>query len=1085
MIKQLILCSLLLLQSGFLVVRAQTPAEPISAQSDHTQEASVVELVSTKLTFENDGTSTQETKARVHIQSDAGVQSFGLLTFGYQGATQTVEIDDVHVQKLDGTVVTTPPDNIQDLDAGITRAAPFYSDLREKHVAVKGLSAGDTLEYQVRWHMTKPLAPGQFWYEGDFEQVETVLDERLQISVPRDRPLKMKSPLFSPVVTEEGGRRIYTWKTANLKDRSSENEGGALDTALGRLRPPDVQLSSFQSWDEVGRWYGGLQQERVQPSPEIRAKAADLTKGATETASALHTIYDYVSTKFRYIGVAFGIGRYQPHSAADVLSNQYGDCKDKHTLLASLLQAAGVTAYPALISTTHKLDPDVPSPAQFDHVISVIPQGKDFLWLDTTTEVGPFGYLSISLRDKQALVIPNDKPAMLLTTPSDPPFQSSLTFKIDGKLNDNGTLDAKMEHTSRGDSEVMLRSAFRQVQQSQWKELIQGISYNLGFAGTVSDVSASAPEATGEPFRFSYTYNRKDYPDWSTHQITVPGLSFAMPQVKDDEAHSKDPIWLGPPTEISSDSKVELPPGYAPELPMSVILVRDYAEYHASYTQDHGVLISQRRMVIKLREVPSGERDDYKKFTKSVLDDANRYIVLLSSSASSRAIPTVQDPGNSAFAAALRSLPDSSNAEAREFEKVALNAMGPDQDAALNALKQAVVVDPKFTRGWITLGSLYMSLSKTDSGLDALRKAIDSDPQQPISYKTLAFALASLNHPDEAIKVWQNLLKVVPDDLDGPSNLAALLFRTKRYSEAVPILEAAVKANPSNVAPLSRLGVAYLRSGQEEKGVATFQDVLKIDASPASLNNVAYELAEANVKLSEALGYAEKAVHEQEDASQKIQLANLVVDDLAGTQKLGSYWDTLGWVHYRLGHFEQAEKYLLASWQLSQEAVVADHLGQVREQAHEKDAAIHIYRLALSAAETGGPGIDRAQIQEHLSRLLPGVKLSTGFDLHRGNSTSEELSRMRTVKLPRIVSGTASAEFFLLFGPGAKLEAVKFISGSDKLNSAEKAIRGAVFPISYPDGSTARLVRRAILACSPLSGCEIVLYNPDSVHTLD
>ncbi len=150
--------------------------------------------MSTKISFENDGALNQEAIARVHIQSEAGVQRYGLLTFSYQGSAQTVELEYVRVRKPDGTIVVTPPDNIQDLDAGITRAAPFYSDLREKHVAVRGLSPGDTIEYQARWRTTKPLVPGQFWYEYDFEHQAIVLDERLQISVPRDRPVKMKRP---------------------------------------------------------------------------------------------------------------------------------------------------------------------------------------------------------------------------------------------------------------------------------------------------------------------------------------------------------------------------------------------------------------------------------------------------------------------------------------------------------------------------------------------------------------------------------------------------------------------------------------------------------------------------------------------------------------------------------------------------------------------------------------------------------------------------------------------------------------------------------------------------------------------------
>ena len=80
----------------------------------------------------------------------------GLLTFPFQSATETVGIDYVRVHKPDGSIQITPPENVQDLDAEITRSAPFYSDLREKHVAVKGLGKGDILEYEAHG-VTKPL----------------------------------------------------------------------------------------------------------------------------------------------------------------------------------------------------------------------------------------------------------------------------------------------------------------------------------------------------------------------------------------------------------------------------------------------------------------------------------------------------------------------------------------------------------------------------------------------------------------------------------------------------------------------------------------------------------------------------------------------------------------------------------------------------------------------------------------------------------------------------------------------------------------------------------------------------------------
>jgi len=311
---------------GLNDISAQTLVKPTDAKLAYSGEAFVVEQDSTRIVFENDGTSNRESTAGVRIQSGAGVQRFGVLTFSYQNSTETVDIDYVRVQKPDDTVVPTPPENEQDMAAEITRQAPFYSDLREKHVAVKGLGAGDVLEYRVHWRTTKPLAPGQFWFSYNFSHEGISLQEQLQISVPRDRPVKWKSTESKPAVTEEGGHRVFTWTHSNLEHKSKEQERkdqeqNTYQAARGKYPPPEIQLSSFQSWEEVGKWYGSLQQERNKPTAEIRAKAAELTKGLADDSAKIKAIYYYVSTQFRYIGIAFGIGRYQPHSASDVLSN--------------------------------------------------------------------------------------------------------------------------------------------------------------------------------------------------------------------------------------------------------------------------------------------------------------------------------------------------------------------------------------------------------------------------------------------------------------------------------------------------------------------------------------------------------------------------------------------------------------------------------------------------------------------------------------------------------------------------------------------------------------------------------------------
>jgi TonB family protein len=676
----------------------QVSSKP-DAKPDYSKEAFVIEQTSTRIVFENDGIGTRESSARIRIQSDAGVQHYALLTFPYQNSTESVDIDYVRVQKPDGSVVPTPAENTQDMATEITREAPFYSDLREKHVAVKGLSVGDVLEFDAHWRGTKALVPGQFWYAYNFSHDGIILQEQLAISVPRERPLKWRSPEVKPAITEEGARRIFAWKSSQLEHKSSEQEKSETETKLyeagrGKLPPADVQISTFQSWEEVGRWYGSLQQERVKPTPEILAKAAELTKGASDDNTRIRAIYKYVSTEFHYIGIAFGIGRYQPHTAAEVLANQYGDCKDKQTLLASLLDAVGIKAYPALISSSHEIDSDVPSPGQFDHVIGVVPQSSGFLWFDTTTEVAPYAYLVRPLRDKRALVILEDKPPTLMTTPADPPAKALQTFKINAKLDDTGTLTGKIERTVQGDdAEVLLRSAFRRVPMPQWKDLVQQISYGSGFSGDVSEVTASSPEKTDEPFHFAYTYTRKDYPNWAERRINspLPPMLALAPDSKPSH-----PILLGETGEFQYESQVELPNGYWPAPPGKFDVKEEYAEYHASYAGEDRVFTTERRLVVKLGEVPISEYEAFKKFAKAVADDHEVYAALNS-----------DNPSENSIQAVISRLPDSNNPDAaRAYDEAGTAAQNnnthvSDTNAPDNGTAQRADLPQGMTQGWL------------------------------------------------------------------------------------------------------------------------------------------------------------------------------------------------------------------------------------------------------------------------------------------------------------------------------------------------------------------------------------------------
>jgi Flp pilus assembly protein TadD len=399
-----------------------------------------------------------------------------------------------------------------------------------------------------------------------------------------------------------------------------------------------------------------------------------------------------------------------------------------------------------------------------------------------------------------------------------------------------------------------------------------------------------------------------------------------------------------------------------------------------------------------------------------------------------------------------------------------------DPQAEIASLERAVGIDPKFTRAWLWLGEIYKFRRQQDLALQAYRKALEVDPTLPVSYKALASTLIGMRKYDDALPLLQALVKAAPDDVDGPIGLGAVLLVLKRYAEAASALESAAKLNPQRADVHKQLGWAYLLAGLDDEALAAYQKALELDSQPVMYNDIAYELGDQNKRLPIALEYAQKAVREEEEVSQRVKLSELQTEDLTVTTRLAVFWGNLGWVHFRMGNLSQGEKYLNAAWILSQDSIVGDHLGQVYEKQDKKERAVHMYQLALAAS------YDPDQMKETQSRLQHlGDTRQTVRIVAAGG---EELSGMRTTKVVPIES-SANAEFFILFGPGTKVEDTKFISGSENLKSAGKVLSSTRFNLLFPDEGPTRLLRRGILSCNQYSGCSIVLFNPRDVHAVN
>jgi len=1069
-------------------------SKPDSSRPDFSKEAFIIERISTRITAESDGTGVREVTAEVKMLADAGVKAFAVLNFTYTSANEAVEFDYVRVRKPDGTVVKTPDYNIQDMPGEVTRTAPLYSDIHEKHVAVKGLSVGDVLEYLIRYRIFKPDVPGQFWYEYSFTKSAIAKDERLEVSVPLEEYIKVVSPEFKPEVQQEGARRVYRWEHANLEVKQKDP-----DELPRRIPPnPDVQITTFTSWEEVGRWYGGLQKDPLQVTAAIQAKAAELTKGLKTDDEKIHAIYNFVSLKFHYIGLDFGIGRYQPHAADDVLDNGYGDCKDKHTLLASLLKAAGIEAWPVLIHTERRLDAEVPSPAQFNHVITVVPSGGQYIWLDTTPEVAPYRLLMTLLRDKQALVIPTDKAPMLMTTPQNPPFPMDQEFSMQGKLGNDGTFIGHAEQSYRGDTEVLLRMAFRQVSESQWKEVVQRFSYGLNFMGDVSNVKVSPPDEIDQPFTLSYDYLRKNFGDWENHHTLSPLPPMGLEVTKDaKDKKPQEPVLLGGLGKVIYRSRVELPEGYQVVAPPRCHLTEPYAEYSGNTVLEGGVMTTNRELLIKKTEVPLTDWEEYRKFGRALSDDEFNFITVNS-------IPGLSTRKNEAG----EEKGESDNTKGEKSDTADLDGLFRDGTSALQQrdyqraqqlFEKIIAKNPNYKGAHYNLALTLMRRGSSSDALEQFRKEEEVSPDDVRAYQGAAACLTNARRLDEATEEWRKLLKVDPQNRTAAVMLGMLLYPRGEYAEAAQSLETAVKIVPDDTNLRAALAQTYLKLGQNDKAVAQLREAVERKGDdPMTLNNVAYMLAENKLSLDLAQQYAEKAVGKldkqmQEAESSRGSRSTLHETGLRVTYQLAMVWDTLGWVYFQQGDVKRAESYVRPAWLLEEHDEVGEHLGEIYEKEGKTQQAARAYLYALTVSSVPAYSIMMPQQTEQAHRggadqitaryeKLMGKKPLL-LEIHRlpngewTQTPAEQLRHSREAKLSNEGKLSGSAQFIVTFKPG-KVESVEYDDGDDELEPLADKLKAAHYPLEFPPESGVTLVVRVDVSCKPTAACIAALVNP-------
>ena len=1057
-----------LIGSFFTSLLSTNAAAQVSSgkKVDHASEAAIFQRILNRARFENDGTSVEETEAVVLIQSEAGVRQFGQLVFGYSSATEDLKVEYVRVKKPDGQVIVTPESTAQDFAPDVLKEAPMYSDYRQRHISVAALRPGDTLEYRTVTRTTTPLATGNFWYEHTFPKSAVVNEDRLEIDVPKAREIKLKTPRYTPEIHENGDRRIYTWVVKNIEPKRDEDQADEEDQTTG----PDVQLTTFMDWKQVAQWYAKLQGERMTIDDRVRKQAEATTKGAKTPEEKARRLYDYVALNIRYVSISLGVGRYQPHAAADVLENGYGDCKDKHTLLAAMLKAVGIQSYPVLIDSSRKLDSDEPSPAQFDHVITLARVGSNLTWLDATQEVTPYGLLLYQLRNKQAVVASDDAEGGVRRTPADSPIKTFMHFDLRGKFSAYGALDATLEFTAQGDRDWPMRAGYRNVPQSQWKEFTKAVSANWGLPGDVDDVQIDPIEDTSKPFHLKYHLRQGRYfvvPSASVDFRPIPPLSVPAPRAG---AKSTEPIDIGPAGDVDYKIRLEFPANYTVHTPLAVQMSRDYGEYSSSYSLSKTaagtfMLEGERRLRVKVNELSPSKRADYDSFRNVTRSNDDQ---LLSC--------TIAAPsGHAVEASKMEGTPT-------ELHKAGVTALeSKNYQSAIDLLKRAVDGDANLKDGWYDLGRAYAGANNHADAIGAFRKQIEEDPNHKLANLELGIELQQAGKTDEAVAAYRKQIEIAPYEKESHKELGLLLAQMGKAAEARTELEAAAAIPPDDPGTKMALAQVYARLGETAKSAELMKGLTGSTGGDSGTDVFAAAL-KADIDPAQTEHDAQQVLYDIGGQFDSGEFDRLGPSAFSAMRLVALAWARLGWAKYMRGENLAAMQFLNSAWLLSGSGTVANRLGQVYEKQGQTDKARHLYALAAAAG-----GADLADSRDRLGKLCSAetpVRASAGKNVRPTQAdeaekeiadAAKELVQSRTVKLElKGAAKTATAKFNLVFDSSPQPERAEFVEGDDSLRPAGEQMRDKDFPVRFPDASSIKIVRRGVVKCDA-SGCVVEL----------
>jgi len=528
----------------------------------------------------------------------------------------------------------------------------LISDLKDKFLQIPAADPGNVVGYEYETE-EQPMVLQDVW---EFQQEIPAREIHYALQLPAGWEYKASWINYPEAKPSQSGNE-WDWTLNDVKAIRPEAAmppfaGIAGQMVVSFFPSGGPALNGFASWQQMGKWYLNLTKDRRQTSPQINQQVAMLTASATTPLDKIRALAQFVQHDVRYVAIYFGIGGWQPHAAADIFTHHYGDCKDKATLLSTMLSQIGVESFYVVINSERgSVTAETPANVgAFDHVILAIklppnvsdpslvatvdhPRLGKLLYFDPTNDVTPFGEIGGYLQENYGLLVTTDG-GELVELPEQSPAMNSIARTGKLMLDASGTLHGEVDESRMGDRAAVERWRLRSATKSgdQIKPIEDLLAGSLSLFH-ISKATILNLNQTSQPFGFHYTFEAQEYAK------NAGGLLLVRPRVLGVKAMGfletkeprKFPIEFEGPALDTDTFDITIPAGYViDDVPPPVDADYGFASYHSKTEVRDNVIHYTRTLEVKQLSVPVAQADQLKKFYRIIAGDERNTAILKS-----------------------------------------------------------------------------------------------------------------------------------------------------------------------------------------------------------------------------------------------------------------------------------------------------------------------------------------------------------------------------------------------------------------------------------------------------------------------